>query len=99
MRWSVKEYLFKAMICHLATNDVVGSGQALEGYKQLDNTFQQTRECMLCTALMEAIEKQDVDMFQENLFQFDQMSKLDAWKTKLLVRVKNNIEAAGDDFS
>ena len=74
MRWSVKEYLFKAMICHLATNDIVGASRALEEYKQLDNSFQQTRECMLSADLLEAVEKQDVDMFGERLYQFDQMS-------------------------
>ena len=29
------------------------------------------------------------------LFQFDQLSKLDKWKTTLLLRVKNTIEEGG----
>jgi alpha-soluble NSF attachment protein len=33
------------------------------------------------------------------LFQYDQLSKLDKWKTTLLLRIKGTIEEAGDDFS
>ena len=28
-----------------------------------------------------------------------ELGKLDKWKTGILLKVKNNIEAAGDDFS
>jgi alpha-soluble NSF attachment protein len=33
------------------------------------------------------------------LFQYDQMSKLDKWKTTLLLRIKSTIEETGEDFS
>jgi hypothetical protein len=33
------------------------------------------------------------------LFNFDQLTKLDKWKTTLLLRVKNTIEEGGEDFS
>lgn len=38
-------------------------------------------------------------MFADKLFQFDQLSKLDKWKTTLLLRVKSNIEEEEEDFS
>lgn len=99
MKWSVKEYLLKGGICHLATNDMVGARRALESYQDLDHTFASQRECMLLNDLAEAVEGGDQELFSEKLFQFDQLSKLDKWKTTMLLRVKNNIEKQEEDFS
>lgn len=99
MKWSVKEYLLKAGICHLCTNDMVATNRALESYRDLDPSFSQTREHQLLTDLAEACEEGDQEKFADKLFQFDQMSKLDKWKTTLLLRVKEGIEEKGEDFS
>ncbi|ETN37975.1 uncharacterized protein HMPREF1541_07598 [Cyphellophora europaea CBS 101466] len=99
MRWSVKEYLLKAGICHLAAGDLVATKRALEQYKEWDNSFVQQRECMLLEDLTHAVEEGDQDGFSEKLFQYDQMSKLDKWKTGLLLRVKGSIEKEEEDFS
>ncbi|CAN9456299.1 unnamed protein product [Alternaria alternata] len=87
MRWSVKEYLLKAGICQLCTGDQVGVNTALDRYRELDPSFQQQREHALLVDLAAA------------LFNFDQLTKLDKWKTTLLLRVKNTIEEGGEDFS
>jgi alpha-soluble NSF attachment protein len=71
----------------------------LETYKDLDPAFASTRECLLLTDLSQAVEQGDQDAFADKLFQFDQLSKLDKWKTTLFLRVKNNIEEVGEDFS
>lgn len=99
MKWSVKEYLLKAGICHLATNDMIAVNRALESYRDLDPSFTATREYQLLTDLAAAVQEGDQEAFADKLFQFDQMSKLDKWKTTLLLRVKENITEAGDDFA
>ncbi|PKY01675.1 vesicular-fusion protein Sec17 [Aspergillus campestris IBT 28561] len=99
MKWSVKDYFLKAGICHMATKDLVATGRALESYREIDTTFASTREHQLLVDLAQAIENGDQEAFADKLFQFDQLSKLDKWKTTLLLRVKNNIEEAGEDFS
>lgn len=99
MKWSVKDYFLKAGICHLAAADTVATKRALEQYAELDNTFPGTRENMLLTDLVQCVEQGDQDAFAEKLFHFDQLSKLDKWKTTLLLRVKNNIEKEEEDFS
>ncbi|KAK3056319.1 vesicular-fusion protein S17 [Extremus antarcticus] len=99
MKWSVKEYLLKAGMCHLATADVVATNRAMESYRDLDPAFSQTREHQLLTDLAEAVEEGDQEKFADKLFQFDQMSKLDKWKTTILLRVKEGIEEKGEDFS
>lgn len=92
MRWSVKEYLLKAGICHLCTGDVVGVNAALDRYRDLDPSFTQQREHQLLVDLVAAIEANDQEQFADKLFQYDQLSKLDKWKTTLLLRVKESIE-------
>ena len=99
MKWSVKEYLLKAGICHLCAADEVATNRALESYRDLDPSFAQTREHQLLGDLVEAVEEGDQEKFADKLFQFDQMSKLDKWKTTLLLRVKEGIEEKGEDFS
>lgn len=99
MKWSVKDYFLKAGICHLAAADTVATKRALEQYSELDSTFPGTREYMLLNDLVQCVEQGDQDAFAEKLFHFDQLSKLDKWKTTLLLRVKNNIEKEEEDFS
>ncbi|PYH94609.1 vesicular-fusion protein Sec17 [Aspergillus ellipticus CBS 707.79] len=99
MKWSVKDYFLKAGICHLATNDLVAANRALENYRDIDTTFASTREHQLLIDLVQAIEAGDQEAFADKLFQFDQLSKLDKWKTTLLLRIKSNIEEQTEDFS
>ena len=99
MRYSVKDYFFKAGICHLATGDLVAAQRAVERYQQTDPSFAGQRECVLLTELCEAIEAKSPEQFTDRLFKFDQVSRMDKWKTTILVRVKNAIEEADDEFA
>lgn len=97
LRYSVKDHFLKAGICHLATEDLVGTNRAFEKYKEMDPTFTSTREHQLLVDLTAAIESQDSGDFEDKLYQYDQMSKLDKWKTEILLRLKNNIKE--EDFA
>ncbi|KAJ4553105.1 vesicular-fusion protein S17 [Exophiala dermatitidis] len=99
MRWSVKDYFLKAGICYLAAGDLVATKRALEHYRELDNGFASSRENLLLMDLVTAVEEGDQESFADKLFQYDQLSKLDKWKTTLLLRVKNAIEKEEEDFS
>ncbi|KAJ9131604.1 Alpha-soluble NSF attachment protein, partial [Coniochaeta hoffmannii] len=99
MRYSVKEYFLKAGICHMATKDMVSTHRALDKYREMDPTFTTQREHQLLVDLTQAVEAGDQELFTEKLFQYDQMSKLDKWKTAILLRIKNGIEDADNEFS
>lgn len=99
MKYSVKDFLLKSGICLLAAGDMVTTNQALEKYRDLDPSFTSTREHQLLIDLMETVEAGDPEAFADKLFQYDQVSKLDKWKTTLLLRIKNAIEEKGEDFS
>ncbi|KAK1765568.1 soluble NSF attachment protein [Phialemonium atrogriseum] len=99
MKYSVKDYFLKAGVCHMATKDLVATQRALEKYRELDPTFASQREHQLLVDLSQALEAGDQEMFTDKLFAYDQMSRLDKWKTAILLRVKNQIEEADNEFS
>ena len=78
---------------------MVATKNALTSYCELDPTFPSTREYQLLVELSEAVEQGDAEAFADKLFEYDRMSKLDKWKTTILLRVKENIEEKGEDFS
>ncbi|KAL5362519.1 soluble NSF attachment protein [Aspergillus floccosus] len=101
MRYSVNEYFLKAGICHMATKDLVSASRALEIYSDIDNQFPTTREYQLLSDLVQAIQEGNEKDFSDKLLQYDRLSRLDKWKTTLLLRVKDTIEGGEEeeDFS
>lgn len=78
---------------------MVAVGRALATYEENDPTFTATRECKLLHDLSDAMSKGASETFSDKLYQFDQMSKLDKWKTKILLVAKTKIDNQEDDFS
>jgi alpha-soluble NSF attachment protein len=99
MRYSVKEYFLKAGICHLATGDLVATRRALEKFAEMDPSFTAQREYGLLNDLFDAVEAANPDQFTDKLYQYDQISKLDKWKTAMLVKVKSSIAEPEDEFA
>lgn len=99
MKYSVKEYFLKSGLCLLAVGDMVATNRALDKYRDMDPTFTSTREHQLLVDLSETVEAGDQEAFADKLYQYDQISKLDKWKTTILLRIKNAIEEKGEDFS
>ena len=99
MKWSVKDYFLKSGLCLLAVGDMVAVNRAFEKYRDMDPSFASTREHQLLVDLAEAVDQGEQEVFADKLFQYDQMSKLDKWKTTILLRIKNAIEEKGEDFS
>ena len=90
-------YLIDCILIY--SQDMVGTARAIQSYQELDPTFAATRECQLLGDLSNAVEQGDQEAYADKLYQFDQMSKLDKWKTTLLLRVKDAIENKEEDFS
>ncbi|KAK9465806.1 soluble NSF attachment protein [Lipomyces arxii] len=97
-RWSLKEYFLKAGLCHIANKDIIAAKRAVEEYTDMDPTFFQTREYNLLLDIISAYEDGDQERFTDKIFQFDQFSKLDKWKTTIMLRIKNSIVEAEDDI-
>lgn len=100
MKWSVKEYLFKAALCHLATMDIVAAKRALEGqYPGLDPAFNPpAMEYLFLKNLLEAVENGDSQLFFNNVMQYKERYPLDNWKLDILAKTQKSIEEAAEDL-
>ncbi|KAF6174071.1 hypothetical protein GIB67_020253 [Kingdonia uniflora] len=97
LKYSVKGYLLNAGLCQLCKGDVVAITNSLERYQELDPTFSGTREYKFLADLASAMEEEDVEKFTDIIKEFDSMTRLDAWKTTLLLRVKEKLKAKEDE--
>jgi len=91
-RFAVQDYLYKALLCRFVidakkgeTRDVMAS---ISRYTEIYPQFANHRECKLIQALMKAFNDDDPKKFTDILFNFDKVTKLDDWSTKMLVQVK-----------
>jgi len=92
LKYNAKGYFVQCILCHLAAGDPVASEQAVSRFNNLDFTFADSREGKFCSQLVECVDKHDSGGFATACFEFDRISKLDAWKTSILVQVKRSIE-------
>ncbi|GJW94511.1 alpha-soluble NSF attachment protein-like protein [Tanacetum coccineum] len=97
LKYGVRGHLLNAGICQLCKGDVVAITNALERYQELDPTFSGTREYRLLADLAAALDEEDVVKFTDAVKEFDSMTKLDEWKTTLLLRVKLLLKAKEDE--
>ena len=97
LKFSVKGYLLNAGVCRLCSQDGIGVKNAIERYEDIDPSFGDSRECKLLKGLADAAEEGDQDAFTNVLAEYDSMSRLDSWKTKLLLRAKKKIVKAVEE--
>ncbi|KAN0012653.1 hypothetical protein ACTFIV_004217 [Dictyostelium citrinum] len=90
-QWGCKEYFLRACLCYLAADDVVGAERALQRYKDMQASFNSTRECRLLDGIIQACRNNNVEDFTNEVAEFNSISPLDSWKTSILLRIKNTI--------
>jgi len=96
LKYNAKGYFLQAIFCFLAMGDSIAAQQALQRYQSIDFTFSDSREGKFCAALTQCLEEFDTEGFATACFEYDRISKLDPWKTTLLVKVKRSIEEQTD---
>ncbi|KAL7169528.1 hypothetical protein ACSBR2_034540 [Camellia fascicularis] len=77
LKYGVRGHLLNAGLCQLCKGDAVAINNSLERYQDL----------------AAAIDEEDVLKFTNVVKEFDSMTPLDAWKTTLLLRVKEALKA------
>lgn len=97
-KWSLKDYFFKIVLCYLASDDQVAADKYLRESVELDSSFQSTREFKLLTDVTEAVREGDIEKMSDSLYEFDQFSRLDKWKTTILLKIKDSLSAAEEDL-
>jgi len=102
LKYSVKTHLLHAGLCQLCRNDPVAVNNALERYQEMDPTFTGTRECKFLEELALATEEGDVQQFTNAVAEFDSLSRLDSFKTTMLLAAKKIVasrEGGGEDLT
>lgn len=72
--------------------DSVTAKRNLAKYSTLDTTFSSTREAKFVNILIDAVEAGDTESFTGALVEYDQVTKLDNWKTNILLKIKRGIQ-------
>ncbi|KNC47225.1 alpha-soluble NSF attachment protein [Thecamonas trahens ATCC 50062] len=98
-QFKCKEYFLHAVLCHLATGEAHTARAALDRYQDLDAKFVGSREAEFANSLVTAVEDADVDAFTAAIVDFDRITKLSNWRTTILLRVKQAIQAEEDDLT
>ncbi|KAJ8650835.1 hypothetical protein MRB53_003858 [Persea americana] len=93
LKYSVRGILLNAGLCQLCEGDFVAITNSLERYQELDLTFSGTREYKFLSDLAASIDEEDVAKFTDVVKEFDSMTRLDTWKTALLLRAKTALKA------
>jgi alpha-soluble NSF attachment protein len=92
LKFNAKGYFLQSILCHLGNSDAVGAEQALAKYEGIDYTFGESREGKFAASLVETVNGMDAEGFATACFEYDRISKLDPWKTSMLVKVKRSIQ-------
>lgn len=92
LKYSAKDYFFRAGLCYLAMGDVVAAMNAIDRFKNIDMNFNRERECKLLEAICQSFEQGDVTSFTHAVAEYDRISRLDDWKASILLAIKNSIE-------
>jgi len=98
-RFSVKEYWLRSGLCALAMRDPVTAKRNLQRYGTQDVTFPSTREARFLNVLTDAVEAGDEEAYTAAVVEFDQVTKLDNWKTAILLKIKRAVQSEEDNLT
>jgi len=90
-KFSAKGHFLNAGLLILATDDAVRAERCVDTFNDLDYTFAASSEGKFLAALTEAVSAHNVQVFTNTVFQYDQIKKLDPWKTTVLLTMKRSM--------
>jgi len=97
LKFHAKGHFLHSILCHLANQDSVGASQAMNRYESLDYTFGESREGKFAASVLQSVENFDVEALATCCFEYDRITKLDPWKTSILVKIRQTIEGEGGE--
>jgi alpha-soluble NSF attachment protein len=72
--------------------DPITAKRSISTYSTKDLAFTSTREAKFVDALITAVEAGDTEAFTGAVVEFDSVTKLDNWKTNILLTIKRTIQ-------
>ncbi len=65
-------------------------------FRKADPSFSSTREARFLAELIQAVEEQDLETFATVVQEFDRITRLDKWKTEVLLKIRKSMEEEDD---
>lgn len=93
LAFNAREYFLKAAFCLLALGDAVSIKVGVSRFHDKDPKLETSREGGLLRGLADAFVDGDVEAFRDRLYEYDSITKLDNWKTKILLVATNKINS------
>ena len=93
LAFGAREHFTKSGILYLALGDPTTAKVAVERFHQRDPRLEGTRESTMLKGLTEAFCENDLEKFREVLSDYDQVTRLDNWKSNHLLSVVCRMES------
>jgi alpha-soluble NSF attachment protein len=95
LKFSAKGHLLLACLCLMCSVRPDMVADKVEEYKDIDFHFDKSREAILVEGCIAAMEEDDVDGFTGAVAEFDSLTRLDGFKTEMLLRAKRKMMGGG----
>lgn len=76
----------------LTPQDNVAARRAIDGFVARDKGFESTREYKFLIEIADAKDEGDQEKFADAARDYDKLTKLDAWKTTVLLKIRESIQ-------
>lgn len=97
-RYKLKRYFLKSGLCYLAAGEVKGIKEAMANkYIRWDRAFSGTIEFRLLKELVIAFDQQNTGKFEQAMFKYDSVQKLDKWHLNLALKAKQQLNKQPQD--
>jgi alpha-soluble NSF attachment protein len=91
LKYQTTDYFFNCIILCLAKDDIVCATNYLEEFANIYYPFTNTREYKLLQDIICVYPDNNVTAFTDAVFNYDQISRLNPWRTSILLTIKNNM--------
>jgi alpha-soluble NSF attachment protein len=94
LKFNAKSHLLNAGACVLAMGDPVACDRAYARFCDIDYSFSDSREGKLLKSCLDAVKSGDSAAFADAVYAYDQISRLDPFRTSLLLKAKQSMPGA-----
>jgi len=96
LKYNAKGYFLQSVMCHLANQDSIGASQAMNRFSSLDFTLRESREGKFGQQLIDCMDGMDPEGLATACFEYDRITRLDPWKTTILLSIRRSVDGDGD---
>jgi alpha-soluble NSF attachment protein len=97
LKYSAKDLYMNTLLCVMAEGDTTTAMSKREEFRMSDVNFESSRQDKLVTECLNAMLGSNPEDFATAVAEWESMTKLDAFRVKLLLAAKDTIAVGGPD--